>query len=211
MYCKCGSVEKGFLVFQGVTKKDVTIWTTMFTGLAFHGYGNQVLDLFFLMQQDVMPNEVTFVGVLRACTHSGLVGKGLNIFYSMKKKFGMEPQVEHYGCLADLLGRSGRLAEAKDVIEKMPMKPSCSIWGAMLSACRSRGNMWNHSDMIREVMESRGVKKTAGCSSVVIVGPAHNFIAADSQHPRLLDIFSILQSLNSEIKLDDDCSLDMSM
>ncbi|PON46118.1 Tetratricopeptide-like helical domain containing protein [Parasponia andersonii] len=244
MYCKCGTVEKAFLVFQGVTKKDVTIWTTMITGLAFHGYGNKALDLFFTMQQDVMPNEVTFVAVLTACTHSGLVDEGLDIFDSMKKKFGIEPGVEHYGCLVDLLGRSGRLAEAKDVIEKMPMKPSQFIWGAMLSACRARGDMelaeiasrellklepekeggyvllsniyascerWNHSDMIREVMESRGVKKTAGCSSVVLDGLAHKFIAADSRHPRWPDIFSILRSLNSEMKLDDDCPLDMPM
>lgn len=242
IYCKCGSLERALLVFQGVTKKDVTIWTTMITGLAFHGHGNKALDLFFEMQQDVMPNDITFVAVLTACTHSGLVDEGLNIFDSMMTKFGIEPGVEHYGCLVDLLGRSGRLTEAKDVIEKMPMKPSRSIWGAMLSACRACGNMelaeiasrellnlepekeggyvllsniyasyekWNHSDMIRDAMESRGVKKTAGCSSVIIDGLVHNFIASDLRHPRWPDIFSILQCLNSEMRLDDDFPLDM--
>ncbi|XP_062084429.1 pentatricopeptide repeat-containing protein At3g04750, mitochondrial-like isoform X2 [Humulus lupulus] len=244
MYCKCGSIKRAFLVFQGVTKKDVTIWTTMITGLAFHGYGNKALDLFSEMQQDITPNEVTFVAVLTACTHSGLVNEGLYTFYSMKRKFGIEPGVEHYGCLVDLLGRSGKLVEAYNLIEKMPMKPSRSIWGAMLSACRAHGNMelaeiasrellklepekeggyvllsniyaacekWNHSDMVREVMESKGVKKIAGCSSLVIDGLVHNFIATDLRNPRWSDIFSILQCLNNEMKMDDDFPLDMQM
>ncbi|XP_030505659.2 pentatricopeptide repeat-containing protein At3g04750, mitochondrial isoform X1 [Cannabis sativa] len=244
MYSKCGSIERAFLVFQGVTQKDVTVWTTMITGLAFHGYGNKALDLFSEMQLEVTPNEVTFVAILTACTHSGLVNEGLYIFYNMRRIFGIEPQVEHYGCLVDLLGRSGRLVEAYDLIQNMPSKPSCSIWGAMLSACRAHGNMelaevasrelfklepekeggyillsniyaaceeWNHSDMVREVMEIKGVKKTAGCSSVVIDGLVHNFVAADLHHPRWSDIFSIMQYLNNEMKPEDDFLLDMQM
>lgn len=242
MYCKCGSVESAFLVFRQPTKKDVTVWTTMIMGYALHGYGNKALDLFFEMQRFVMPNDVTFVAVLTACSHCGFVDEGLNLFYGMKEKFSIEPGVEHYGCLVDLLGRSGRLAEAKDVIEKMPIEPSRSIWGAMLSACRAHGNMevaeiaskkllklepekeggyvllsniyascekWKQSDMTREVMDSKGVKKTAGCSSVIVDGLVHNFTAADSRHPRWLDIFSVLHFLNGEVKLDNDFPLDM--
>ncbi|KAL5566285.1 hypothetical protein UlMin_029449 [Ulmus minor] len=236
MYCKCGSIERAYLVFRGITK-DVAVWTTMITGFAFHGYGNKALDIFFEMQRFVSPNEVTFVAVLTACTHSGLVDEGLTVFYSMKKKFGIEPGVEHYGCLVDLLARSGRLAEAKSVIDKMPMKPSRSTWGALLIACRTCRNMelaeiasrkllelepekeggyvllsniyaasekWSNSDMVREVMESRGVKKTAGCSSVVVDGVVHDFVAADKRHPRWADIFSIMQFLNSEMMLDSE-------
>lgn len=241
MYCKCGSVERAFLVFQRLKNKDVTAWTAMITGYAFHGYGSRALNLFSDMQRYVMPNDVTLVAVLTACSHCGLVDEGLDLFYCMKGKFGIEPGVEHYGCLVDLLGRSGKLAEAKDVIERMPMEPSRSIWGAILSACRARGNMelaeialkellklepekeggyvllsniyaacekWNQSDTIRGVMDSKGVKKTAGCSSVIVDGLVHNFTAAASRHPRWLDIFSILHSLNSEMKPDADLPSD---
>ncbi|KAG8648128.1 hypothetical protein MANES_09G152900v8 [Manihot esculenta] len=202
-----------------IIEKDVMVWTTMITGFAFHGYGRKALELFSEMQEDVTPNEVTFVSVLAACSHSGLIDQGLKIFNCMKE-YGIEPRIEHYGCLVDLLGRSGRLAEAIDVIEMMPVKPSRSIWGSILNACRVQGDMemgeralsellklepeeeggymllsniyaangrWSYSDKIRETMESRGVKKTAGCSSVVIDGVIHDFVAADKWHPRWME------------------------
>ncbi|KAK9292749.1 hypothetical protein L1049_020729 [Liquidambar formosana] len=237
MYCKCGSIAKALMVFRGVTEKDVTVWTTMISGLAFHGYGSRALELLSEMQEYVMPNQVTFVAVLTACSHSGLVDQGLKIFNSMKENFGIEPGVEHYGCVVDLLGRAGRLAEAKDVIEKMPMKPSQSIWGALLSGCKARGNVeiaeialtellklepekeggyvllsniyaasgrWSYSDKIREIMETQGVKKTAGCSSVVVDGVIHEFVAADKRHPSWVEIQSILISLKCRMKFGAD-------
>lgn len=236
MYCKAGSLERAFLVFRELTEKDVTVWTTLITGFAFHGHGRKALDLFSEMQRFLLPNGVTIVAVLTACSHSGLVEEGLSIFNSMKKKFDIDPGIEHYGCLVDLFCRSGRLVEAKDVIENMPIQPSRSIWGAMLSACRVHGNMelaeiastellklepekeggyillsniyaacgrWSSSDKIREIMETKGVKKTAGCSSVVVDGVIHDFVAADKRHPRWEDLFHILLCLKSEMKLDD--------
>ncbi|KAL9447701.1 hypothetical protein AB3S75_015222 [Citrus x aurantiifolia] len=240
MYCKCGSIERALTVFREVREKDVTVWTTMITGLAFHGHGRKALELFSEMHGEVTPNEVTFVAVLTACSHCGIVDEGLELFNSMKENYGIEPRIEHYGCLVDLFARSGRLAQAKDVIEKMPMAPSRSIWGAILSACRTHGNLemaeiasrellklepekeggyvllsniyaatkkWSYSDKIRDIMESRGVKKTAGRSSVVVDGINHDFVAADKQHPRWLDIQSTLISLNSEMRLAADFSV----
>ncbi|XP_023545697.1 pentatricopeptide repeat-containing protein At3g04750, mitochondrial [Cucurbita pepo subsp. pepo] len=237
MYCKCGSIERASVVFNQISEKDVTIWTTMITGFAFHGYGNKALELFSDMQTETKPNDVTFVSVLTACSHSGLIDEGLKIFSSMKNRYSIEPGVEHFGCLVDLLCRSGRLSDAIGVVEKMPMKPSQSIWGAVLSACRMHGNMelaekalmellkfepekeggyillsnvyatcgrWSHSDSIREVMNSRGVKKIAGCSSVVVDGTVHDFTAANKQHPRWMDICSTLSFLTSEMKLEPD-------
>ncbi|KAM4108684.1 hypothetical protein ACB094_03G063700 [Castanea mollissima] len=102
MYCKCGSIEIAFMVFRGLTKKDVNVWTTMITGFAFHGYGSKALELFSEMQGDVMPNNVTFVAILTACSHSGLVDEGIKIFNSMKEKYCIQPGIEHYGCLVDL-------------------------------------------------------------------------------------------------------------
>ncbi|KAJ4719665.1 Pentatricopeptide repeat-containing protein [Melia azedarach] len=240
MYCKCGSIERAFMIFREVSEKDVAVWTTMITGLAFHGYGRKALELFSNMQEEVIPNKVTFVAVLTACSHCGLVDEGLKLFSSVKENYGITPSIEHYGCVVDLLARSGRLAEAKDVIVKMPMPPSRSIWGTILSACRDYGSVemaeivsrellqlepekeggyvllsniyaatkkWSHSDKIREIMECRGVKKTAGCSSVVVDGVINDFVAADKQHPRWLDIQSILVSLNCEMKLGADFAI----
>ncbi|XP_054806604.1 pentatricopeptide repeat-containing protein At3g04750, mitochondrial isoform X2 [Prosopis cineraria] len=141
MYCKCGNVKSALTIFQELPKKDVVVWTTMITGFAFHGLGSKALELFAEMQKSVKPNEVTFVAILTACAHSGLVDQGIKVFHDMKAIFDIEPRVEHYGCLVDLLGRSGRLAEAKVVLDTMPMKPSRSVWGAMLSACRGHGNV----------------------------------------------------------------------
>ncbi|KAJ6353887.1 hypothetical protein OIU76_002828 [Salix suchowensis] len=232
MYCKCGSIERALRVFKEINKKDVTVWTTMITGLAFHGYGSKALELFSDMQEDVSPDDVTFVSVLSACSHSGLVDQGIKVFSSMTD-YGIEPGAEHYGCLVDLLARSGRLFEAKDIIDQMPMKPSQSIWGAILNACQVQGDVelaeiasrellnldpeeeggytllsniyaasgrWSNSKKIREAMESRGVKKTAGCSSVVVDGVVHNFISADKCHPGWVDISSILNCLKNEMK-----------
>ncbi|KAI9084770.1 hypothetical protein K1719_033176 [Acacia pycnantha] len=141
MYCKCGSVKSALTIFRELPEKDVVVWTTMITGFAFHGLGSKALELFAEMQKSVKPNEVTFVAILTACTHSGLVDQGMKVFHDMKAIYGIEQRVEHYGCLVDLLGRSGRLAEAKVVLDTMPMKPSRSAWGAMLSACRAHGNV----------------------------------------------------------------------
>ncbi|KFK37889.1 hypothetical protein AALP_AA3G042400 [Arabis alpina] len=138
MYCKCGAIERAFMVFKTVSEKDVTLWTTMITGFAFHGHGKQALQLFEEMQeQGVTPNKVTLLAVLTACSHSGLVEEGLHVFNNMKEKFGFEPETEHYGSLVDMLCRAGRVEEAKDIVQKkMPMRPSQAMWGSILSACR---------------------------------------------------------------------------
>ena len=174
---------------------------------------------------DVMPNNVTSVPILTACSHSGLVDEGIKIFNSMKEKYRIEPGIEHYGRLVDLNARSGRLDETEEVVNNMPMKPSRFIWGSIVGACRAHVNMelaerafrellklepdepggsvllssiyatwgrWSCSDKIREHMESRGVKKAAGGSSVVIDGVFHDFVAADKWQPRWEEIQSIL-------------------
>ncbi|MCL7040286.1 hypothetical protein MKW94_030016 [Papaver nudicaule] len=141
MYCKCGGIEAALVVFQTITVKDVTLWTSMIAGFASHGYGKQALEYFCKMQENLKPNQVTFVAILTACSHNGMVDQGLRIFNTMKENYGIEPGVEHYGCLIDLLARGGKLSEAKRVIDNMPIKPSRSIWGAMLNASRAHGNV----------------------------------------------------------------------
>ena len=135
MYCKCGNVNLAYAVFKKALDKDVTLWTAMISGLAFHGHGTKALDLFWDMQKEgVAPNGVTFVAVLSSCSHAGLLDEGCKIFDAMKQSFSIEPGIEHFGCMVDLLARSGRLYDAVGLARSMPMKQSRSIWGSILSA-----------------------------------------------------------------------------
>ncbi|KAG0448798.1 hypothetical protein HPP92_027659 [Vanilla planifolia] len=141
MYAKCGDLEKARRIFDTMRERNDACWNSMISGLASHGSCHEALKLFSEMEaSDVKPNSVTFLAVLSACTHGGFVDKGLEIFQKMGK-FSLKAGVEHYGCLVDLLGRAGRVAEAYDVVRTMPMKPNELVWGALLGACRV------HSDM----------------------------------------------------------------
>ncbi|RWW30851.1 hypothetical protein GW17_00004552 [Ensete ventricosum] len=117
-------------------------WNALVLGLAQHGYGEEALKLFKnMMSQGVQPDKITFVGVLSACSQSGLVSEAYSYFDTMRKDYCIEPEVEHYSCLVDALGRAGLLHEAEKIIETMPYDPSASMYSALLGACRIQGNM----------------------------------------------------------------------
>ncbi|CAN6442049.1 unnamed protein product [Victoria cruziana] len=141
MYSKCGCTESAKAIFDEMPQKDKFTWTAMITGFAINGYAEEALDLFSKMVSSVKPDEVTYIGVLSACTHAGLVDKGKEYFSSMVKDHGILPTVSHYGCMVDLLGRAGKLEEALELIENMPMKPNSIVWGAFLGACRVHKNI----------------------------------------------------------------------
>lgn len=150
MYAKCGSLEKAFDVFNNMPKKDLVSWNTMLHGLGIHGHGKEAIELFSRMRSEgIRPDRVTFIAVLCSCNHAGLIDEGIDYFYSMEKVYDLVPQVEHYGCLVDLLGRGGRLKEAIKVVQTMPMQPNVVIWGALLGACR----MHNSVDIAKEVLD----------------------------------------------------------
>ncbi|PIA60875.1 hypothetical protein AQUCO_00300412v1 [Aquilegia coerulea] len=137
MYSKCGSVEKAIQVFEKVPRRDVFSWTSIICGLAMHGHGKKAIHHFSKMQEaGVKPDDVTFIGVLNACAHAGLLDQGKKYFDSMSKVYNLTPKIEHFGCMIDLLGRNGSLKEAYDLIMDMPMEPNNVIWGTLLSACR---------------------------------------------------------------------------
>ncbi|KAH7554530.1 hypothetical protein JRO89_XS12G0231600 [Xanthoceras sorbifolium] len=137
MYAKCGSLAKAMSVFDQMPKKDLVSWNAMLQGLAMHGHGEKALELFSRMKQEgVQPDEITFIGILCACTHAGLVDEGVRYFYAMERDYGILPQVQHYGCMIDLLGRGGRLKEAFKLVHSMPVEPNVIIWGTLLGACR---------------------------------------------------------------------------
>ncbi|KAB5556116.1 hypothetical protein DKX38_007025 [Salix brachista] len=142
MYAKCGRLDMAWGVFEKMEKKEVFTWNAMICGLALHGRAEDAIDLFFKMQnQNFRPNGITLLGVLSACAHSGMVDEGLNILNCMEEVYGIEPGMEHYGCVVDLLGRAGLLGEAEEVIYSMSMEPSAAVWGALLGACRKHGDV----------------------------------------------------------------------
>ncbi|XP_015578782.1 pentatricopeptide repeat-containing protein At2g29760, chloroplastic [Ricinus communis] len=142
MYSKCGEVEKALDIFYSVDRRDVFVWSAMIAGLAMHGRGRAAIDLFFEMQETkVRPNAVTFTNLLCACSHTGLVNEGRMFFNQMESVYGVVPGIKHYACMVDILGRAGLLGEAIELVEKMPIDPNASVWGALLGACRIHGNV----------------------------------------------------------------------
>ncbi|KAK9107378.1 hypothetical protein Syun_023389 [Stephania yunnanensis] len=142
MYSKCGNLDAAMEIFNGMVRKDVVSWNSILQGLAVHGHGERALKLFSRMRNEgVLPDGVTFVGVLCACTHIGLVNDGRRYFTMMERDYGIAPQVEHYGCMIDLLGKGGHLKEAFELVERMPMEPNAIIWGTLLGACRMHYNV----------------------------------------------------------------------
>lgn len=141
MYCKCGAVEDALYIFRNLDGKDSVSWNSMIAGYAQHGLAWQAIDLFEEMKkQSVKTDAITFLGVLSSCRHAGLVKEGWLYFNSMVKN-GVQPELDHYSCVVDLLGRAGLLEEAEDVIQRMPIQPNAVIWGSLLSSCRFHGNV----------------------------------------------------------------------
>ncbi|CAI0449077.1 unnamed protein product [Linum tenue] len=136
MYAKCGSINLSRDVFNRTKDKDVVMWSAMIAAYAVHGEGQEAIDLFKAMRKaGVPPNDVTFVSLLSACKHSGLVEDGWKLFHCMSE-YSIQPRHQHYACVVDLLGRAGYLDRAYEFIRNMPMEPGLSIWGALLTACK---------------------------------------------------------------------------
>uniref|UniRef100_A0A0E0BB11 Pentatricopeptide n=1 Tax=Oryza glumipatula TaxID=40148 RepID=A0A0E0BB11_9ORYZ len=141
MYAKCGAIVEALEVFHAVPVEstDVLIWNAVIGGLAVHGMSRESLQMFQKMEHaGVVPDEITYLCLLSACVHGGLVDEAWRFFRSLEAQ-RLRPHVEHYACLVDVLGRAGRLEEAYGVVKSMPMKPSVSVLGALLNACHIHG------------------------------------------------------------------------
>ncbi|MBA0847383.1 hypothetical protein Goshw_017112 [Gossypium schwendimanii] len=137
MYARCGSMRNAEKIFETLTRRNIISWNAIITGYGMHGRGYDAILAFSQMLEDgFQPNEVTFISILSACSHSGMIEEGLQLFDSMVHDFNITPQLAHYGCVVDLLGRAGRLDKAREFIESMPIKPDASIWRSLLSAYR---------------------------------------------------------------------------
>lgn len=143
MYAKCGALDTAVEIFNKIQPPDrsVCTWNALIGGYGMHGRGTEALQLFQYMQEEesIKPNHITFTSILSACSHSGLINEGKQCFKDMKK-LSIKPDMKHYACMVDMLGRTGLLTEAYNLIKEMPLEPNDEVWGALLLACRIHGN-----------------------------------------------------------------------
>ncbi|XVF17588.1 hypothetical protein REPUB_Repub10bG0136500 [Reevesia pubescens] len=210
MYSKCGSLEDARLVFDKIHDKDVVAWNSMIIGYALHGFSQDALELFHEMCRiGLRPTDITFIGVLGACGHAGLVKDGWSFFNDMKDEYGIEPKIEHYGCMVNLLGRAGRLEEALhgnlDVGEKISEflvghnLANSGTYIPLSNMYATKGN-WDGVVRIRTSMKDSGVQKEPGCSSIEVNNRVHEFLAGDLKHPKSKEIYLMLEEMNGWLK-----------
>ncbi|KOM47196.1 hypothetical protein LR48_Vigan07g090000 [Vigna angularis] len=195
MYLRCGDLEDARIIFQKMENRDLVSYNTLISGLAAHGHGTESIKLMSKMKEDgIEPDRITYIGVLTACSHAGLLDEGWEVFESIRV-----PDVDHYACMIDMLGRVGKLEEAMKLIQTMPMQPHAGIYGSLLNATRihkqvelgelaadklfevephNSGNYvllsniyalagrWKDVDKVRDKMRKQGVKKTTAWSWV---------------------------------------------
>lgn len=233
MYANCGRINVAREIFESARRDDVSVWNAMINGLANHGLALDAFEVFSRMKMEyIFPDSITFIGILTACSHCGLVKEGREFFNLMQTCFSVPPQLEHYGAMVDLLGRSGLLEEAYAMIKEMPMKPDVVIWRALLSACRTHRkkelgeiaisnitclesgdyvllsntycslNKWDSSERVRHMMRMGGVRKIRGKSWIEIGGTVHQFKAADKSHAEIKAIYRVLEGLIQRAKLE---------
>ncbi|AES96745.1 pentatricopeptide (PPR) repeat protein [Medicago truncatula] len=154
MYAKCGSLDDAVNVFRDMPKRDTQAWSAIIVAYATHGDGFQAISMLNEMKKEkVQPDEITFLGILYACSHNGLVEEGFEYFHGMTNEYGIVPSIKHYGCMVDLLGRAGRLDEAYKFIDELPIKPTPILWRTLLSACSTHGNVEMGKRVIERIFE----------------------------------------------------------
>lgn len=141
MYAKCGNLEDCHLVFRRMPQRDAVAWNSIISGYSQNGRGIDALNLFEEMQSEgTKPDHVTFINALCACSHIGLVEKGWKYFTSMQNEYGLEPKIDHFACMVDMLTRAGKFEEAKEFIESVPIDHGTCLWRIMLGSCRNKKN-----------------------------------------------------------------------
>ncbi|KAL2528643.1 Pentatricopeptide repeat-containing protein [Forsythia ovata] len=204
MYAKCGSLNKASNIFHVMVRKDIVSWNVMIHGLGMHGLGHKALQVFDRMKQEgFAPDKVTFVAVLSACSHAGLVDEGVSYFYSMERDYRIVPEIEHYGCTIDLLGRGGRLKEALSLVHNMPFEPNVVIWSALLGACRMHNAVELAEEVLNQLVKLESTD-TGSCSMLSnIYAMAGNWGSVANTRLQMKKMSSQKLSGASLIELDD--------
>lgn len=213
MYAKCGRIDTAHDIFRRIPEdlKSVPLFNAMISGLAQHGLGKNAISVFKEIEAiGLRPDGVTFVAVLNACRHNRLVEEGKRLFVSMMGEYGLNPQMEHYGCMVDLLGRNGCLDEAYDHIQKMPFPANSVILRALLGACRLHRNAEIGNIAAQklaelepdhgEMMDDRGIQKPPGWSHIEMNGAIHRFLASERSHLQTKEMESMLKDMTTRLK-----------
>ncbi|OVA03459.1 Pentatricopeptide repeat [Macleaya cordata] len=154
MYAHCGVIENSSKVFNRVECKDLILWTSMINASGMHGQGKEAINLFNRMvDTGLKPDHITFLALLYACSHSGLIEEGRTYFETMRSSYQLEPWPDHYGCVVDLYGRANRLNEAYNFVKSMPIEPTAAVWCALLGACRVYSNKELGEIAAKELLE----------------------------------------------------------
>ncbi|XP_010922338.1 pentatricopeptide repeat-containing protein At4g21065 [Elaeis guineensis] len=139
---KCGDIDGAVAFFKRMPERSIVSWTSVIDGLAMHSRGSEAVCVFEAMKDaGVPPDDVTFISVLTACSHAGMVDEGCRYFDSMRSEFGLQPKIEHYGCMVDLFSRAGMVERAVEFVRTMPIEPNPVIWRTLVSACRIHGRL----------------------------------------------------------------------
>nr|CAN66904.1 hypothetical protein VITISV_025136 [Vitis vinifera] len=170
---RCGSVALSKQVFDKMGSRDTVSWNSMLKAYAMHG---------------------------QACSHAGMAEEGAKIFETMSNNHGIVPQLDHYACMVDILGRAGQISEAKELIDKMPMEPDSVVWSALLGSCRKHDGRFNEARLIRREMEGKIVRKEPGLSWIEVGNQVHEFASGGQQHPEKEAICARLEELVRRLK-----------
>ncbi|CAM8888340.1 unnamed protein product [Rhodiola kirilowii] len=234
MYAKNGVVDEAEVVFRNLTVKNIYTWNNLIWGYAMNGQGEDAMRaLGRMVTEGYKPDSVTFLAVLSACAHQGLVSDGRKIFKNMQVDFGLRPNVKHYASMVDLLGRGGFINEARSLIQTMHLKPDAAIWRAFLGACRIHKNApltelaikkllqiepnkpenyvllanlfystkrWAEVGEVWTLMDSRGIKKVPGCSSIEVNNVVYEFVVSGKLEKEHTEIYNEARNLKKRLK-----------
>ncbi|XP_068662917.1 pentatricopeptide repeat-containing protein At2g27610-like [Aristolochia californica] len=143
LYAKCGAIADAKQAFDGIPMHDILSWNTLIHGYAHHGHGKEAIQAFDKMQEIglVIPNHVTLVGVLSACSHVGYIDEAIEYLKNMERHYGLAPSMSHYACVIDMMGRAGCLNEAFQIVNEMPYEPDSLIWKTLAGSCKVYGKL----------------------------------------------------------------------
>ncbi|KAF7830093.1 pentatricopeptide repeat-containing protein [Senna tora] len=196
MYAKCGCIVDARQVFNSMQEKDVISWTILITGLAMHGHANEAFGCFReMLEHGIRPNDITFMGLLTACTHAGLVDKGLEYFHMMDQVYGISPKIEHYGVYKDT-ERGIRVAQ--HILELDPDHSGSYVYLTNIYASKGR---LDDAAKCRLRMRDNGVMKIPGCSWIEVDNTVHEFFMGDLSHPQSEKIYLMIRELRWKMKL----------
>ncbi|XP_047325876.1 pentatricopeptide repeat-containing protein At1g31920 [Impatiens glandulifera] len=236
LYVKCGSIEKGLSLFDRMNVKNQLSYSVMISGFGLYGGFHEAHKLFVeMIELGLQPDHVVYVGLLSSCAHAGSVELGLEFFDRMRLEHGIEPTVQHYGCMVDLLGRAGKVKEAFALIEGMSMEPNDVVWRSLLTSCRlhnelrlgeiaakrilllnvgdftmlsdlyARNGMWDDVAAVRKEIVEMGLSRNLGKCTVEMKRRVYAFVSQDRSHSDSSRIYEMIHQMEWQLRFERYC------